>query len=82
MKRRASISGSEYSKKRSESYKKMCDEILFNHKMKIEIDDLNVFLLFEDKKKHLLTITNPKSTSFEIWLKLKEDLSAIIEDNK
>ena len=73
MKQRQSVKFANYTKTRKEWYKKECDEILFRTKSKIIIDDTNVFIASKNQTTFLLTIDNPKSTWFQIWLKLRDN---------
>ncbi|MGH2645558.1 MAG: hypothetical protein ACRDE2_16530 [Chitinophagaceae bacterium] len=73
MKERQSIKFAKWTKAREEWYKKECDKILYRTKSKIIIDNDEVFILTNNQKTFLLTIDNPKSTWFQIWLKLRDD---------
>ena len=70
---RKSIKSANWTKTREDLYKKDCDEILFRTKAKIIIDDDEVFTVSDNKKIYLLTIDNPKTTWFQIWLKLRDE---------
>ena len=72
MKRRYSITTAAYSVERSARFERDCNDILFDRKMKLEIEGNDVYLLNGDRRTHLHTITNPKTKWFEIWLKLRE----------
>lgn len=73
MKERQSIKFAKWTKRREEWYKNECDEILYRTKSKIVIDNDEVFILTNNQKAFLLIIDNPKSTWFQIWLKLRDD---------
>ncbi len=73
MKERQSVKFANYAKTREEWYKKQCDEILFRTKSQIFIDDTKVFMITNNQKIFLLTIDNPKSAWFQIWLKVRDD---------
>lgn len=73
MKERQSIKFAKWTKTREEWYKKECDEILYRTKSKITIDNDEVFILTDNQKIFLLTIDDPKSTWFQIWLKLRDN---------
>ena len=73
MKERQSVKFANYTNTREEWYKKECDEILFRTKSKIIIDDTKVFMETGNQEKFLLTIDNPKTTWFQIWLQLRHE---------
>jgi hypothetical protein len=73
MKERQSIKFANWSKTREEWYKKECDEILYRIKSKIILENDLVFSVTNNQRNFLLTIDNPKTKWFQIWLKLKED---------
>ncbi len=70
---RQSFKYSNWTKTRGDSYKKNCDEILFRIKSKIVIEGDDVFVVNEIQKNYLLTIDNPKTAWFLIWLKLRDE---------
>jgi hypothetical protein len=73
MKERQSVKFANWTKTREEWYEKECDEILFRTKSKIVFDNDLVFTVTDVHKKFLLTIDNPKTKWFKIWLKLKDE---------
>ena len=73
MKERQSVKFANYTKTREEWYKNECDEILFRTKSKIIIDDTEVFKVTNIQKNYVLTIDNPKTAWFQIWLKLRDE---------
>jgi hypothetical protein len=72
MKERQSVKFANYTKEREEWYKKECEEIIFSTKSQIIMEEDKVFIMLNDQKTQLLTIDNPKSIWFQIWLKLRE----------
>ncbi len=73
MKERQSVKFANWSKTREEWYKKECDEILYRTKSEIILDNDTVYTLTDNHKIFLLTIANPKTKWFQIWLKLRGD---------
>ena len=70
---RQSVKCANWTKTKEDLYKKDCDEILFRAKSKIIIDDTEVFIVNDNQKNYLLTIDNPKTAWFQIWLKLRDE---------
>jgi len=70
MKKRVSQKAAEYSITRAEWYLKECEKIMYLKEIELQIDEQKVFIIKEKQKIFLLEITNPKTTWFEIWLKL------------
>ena len=73
MKDRQSVKFANYTKTREEWYKKECDEILYRTKSQIIFDNDLVYTVTNNRKAFLLTIENPKTKWFQIWLKLRDD---------
>jgi hypothetical protein len=72
MKKRASLKAAEYSIDRAEWYKQQCDEILYQKRIELQIDEPKVYVKGKEQKTLLLEITNPKTMWFEIWRKLAD----------
>lgn len=72
MKERQSVKFANWTKTREEWYKKECEEILYTTKSEINLDNDLVFTVNDNHKVFLLTIDNPKTKWFQIWLKLRE----------
>ena len=72
MKERQSVKFANWSKTREEWYKKECDEILYRTKSEIILDNDTVFTLTDNHKIFFVTIDNPKTKWFQIWLKLRD----------
>ena len=73
MKERQSVKFANYTKTRKEWYNKECDEILYRTRSKIILENDLVFVVTKNHKILLLTIDNPKTKWFQIWLKLRDD---------
>jgi hypothetical protein len=73
MKERHSVIHANYTKTREEWYKKECDEILFRTRSYITIEGQEVMIITNSQKKYLLTIDNPKTSWFQIWLKVRDE---------
>ena len=73
MKERQSVKFANYTKTRAERYKKECDEILYRTKSKLILEGDLIYSVTNTHKIFLLTIDNPKSKWFQIWLKLRDD---------
>ena len=72
MARRSSVKKTEWSANREDHYKRECQEILFNHKLQLNIEGNRVYLKSETSQILLTTILKPKTVWYETWLKLKE----------
>ena len=70
MKKRASIEAAKWSVKRSDLYKRECEEILYKSNCNLQIDGSNVYIQSNNQMKFLVQITNSKTMWFEVWVKL------------
>jgi hypothetical protein len=70
---RQSVKYANWTKTREDLYKKDCEEILFRTKSNVIIDNAKVFIVNKNQKNYLLTIDNPKTAWFQIWLKLRDE---------
>jgi hypothetical protein len=71
MVKRSSVDKANWSLTREQWYQKECDKILFDNESNIRVNDSDVYLRSTDKEELFLQITKPKTTWYEIWLKLK-----------
>lgn len=71
MKDRSSLRKAEWTKTREIWYRKEAEKMLFERELTLSVEDDEVYLTLEDIKAQFLTITKPKATWYEIWLKLK-----------
>jgi hypothetical protein len=69
---RQSVKYANWTKTREEWYKKECDEILYRTKSKIIFEDNEAFIVADNQKTYLVTVDNPKSIWFQVWLKIRE----------
>lgn len=72
MRKRNAVDSAEWSIERAESYRKMCDEILYRNDWLLIIEEQKVYVQTADEKILLAGITQPKTIWFETWLKLRE----------
>ena len=73
MKERQSVKFANWTKTREEWYKKECDGILYRTTSEIIFENDLVFSVTNNHKIFLLTIDNPKTKWFQIWLKLRDN---------
>jgi len=74
MKNRSSIEAANYSARRETGYEDMCSQMLYRRQMKLEMEDAEVYLISDEHRRHVVTVTNPKTKWFEIYVKLKDVL--------
>lgn len=69
--KRASVSKANWSEIRESDYNEYCDQILFDKKLQLVINDNEVYIKSDNEEIFLLKISKPKSMWYEIWLQLK-----------
>jgi len=72
MKDRSSSRKAKWSETREQDYLEACNQILFERKAELFIDEPNVYLKTDCTKDFLLTIAKPKTMWYEIWYRLKD----------
>ncbi|GAA4733450.1 hypothetical protein GCM10023229_09400 [Flavisolibacter ginsenosidimutans] len=73
MKERQSVKFANWTKTREELYRKESNEILYRTKSEIIFENDFVFTVTNNHKTLLLTIDNPKTKWFQVWLKLRDE---------
>lgn len=75
MKKRFTIHKAGWTNTREEQYRKDCDKLLSGINAKLLIRKDKVYLQYENREILFLEIGRPKSMWYEIWLKLKPEIT-------